>query len=218
MIHCLDKKTSVANHILGELRDIEIQSNSYRFRNNLQRIGGLLAYEISKTLNYQEQEIETPMGTAQIEQISDDVVISAILRAGLPVQQGMLEYLTKAESAFVASFRKHHKDGTFEVYTEYSTAPDIEGKVLIVVDAMLATGSSMHDAIDNLLEFGKPASIHIVSVIASSQGIDHLRRFFPLAKIWTASIDDELTAKSYIVPGLGDAGDLAFGEKNREQT
>lgn len=217
MITELQQKQTIANQFLLELRETEIQKDPIRFRNNLKRIGQVLAYEISQTLDYEPKEAQTPLGIAEAMVIKDQVVLGAILRAGLPLHDGLLDFFDGAQNAFVSAYRKHHKDGTFEIRIEYTSCPDIEGKVLILADPMLATGASMVKAMNALLEHGKPRQIHIVTVIASEEGINYLKRNCPPnTYIWTIAIDAELTAKSYIVPGLGDAGDLAYGKKVQE--
>lgn len=184
-----------------------------RFRKNLERIGEIFAYEISKELQYQEKAVDTPLGIANMNCLVDDLVLGTILRAGLPLHQGLLNFFDQAENAFISAFRKHHKDGTFEVKIEYVSCPDLEGKTLILADPMLATGASLSLALKAFLNYGTPKEIHIVTVIASADGLEYVRRMFPKVTIWLVGLDEELTAKSYIVPGLGDAGDLAFGKK-----
>jgi len=213
MVQNLSSENSIANRFVAELRDSAVQSDRMRFRTNMERIGEVLAYEISKTLDYTLQEVETPMGIAEVEMPQDNLVLATILRAGLPMHQGMINYYDSAENAFVSAYRKHHKDGTFEISLEYVSCPSLEGKVLIICDAMLATGASLVLAVQELIRHGMPKKIHIATIIATKPGINHVRRNLPKAHIWTGAIDEELTARSYIVPGLGDAGDLAFGEK-----
>jgi uracil phosphoribosyltransferase len=209
----LSDKDSIANRFVAELRNAEIQQDRARFRRNLVRIGEVLAYEISKTLQFEPVEVETPLGTATVMLPAQKVVLSTILRAGIPMHQGLLNYFDEADSVFIAAYRKHHKDGTFDIQLDYVSAASLEGKVLVLADPMLATGASVNLALKELQRFGKPAEVHVASVIASMAGIDAVRRRWPKAHIWVAAVDEELTAKSYIVPGLGDAGDLAFGEK-----
>jgi uracil phosphoribosyltransferase len=187
-----------------------------RFRRNLERIGEVLAYELSKTLTYSPSTVETPLGEATVELSQQPVVLATILRAGLPMHQGMLNVFDGAENAFVSAYRKHHKDGSFDVHVEYISCPNLEGKVLVICDPMLATGASMSLAIESLLEHGKPSAIHIVTGIASTAGVEHIDRVLPDVHLWVGAVDEELTAKSYIVPGLGDAGDLSYGEKLQE--
>jgi uracil phosphoribosyltransferase len=216
MVHNLSKKNSVANHFLAQLRDVEIQNNRLLFRKNIERLGQIFAYEISQFFHYQKKEVETPLGTAEVQLSDTRVVLCTILRAGLPLHQGLLEFLDEADNGFVAAYRKNHKDGSFEIHMEYVTCPDLTDATLILTDPMLATGASVHKTLEALEEYGPYKDLHIVSVIASSDGIDYVRRLYPEAHIWIAAEDEELTAKSYIVPGLGDAGDLAYGKKIQE--
>ena len=213
MIHHLCKKNSVANRFLAELRDEKIQQDRLRFRRNLERLGEIMAYEISQTLEYAEVDVETPLGVAKCHLPTDRIILATILRAGLPFHNGMLNYFDDADNAFIGSYRLQHKDGTFDIQMEYTSSPSIDESTLIVSDPMLATGASMVLAIEELLNHGQPKEVHVVTTIATNFAIDRLKRLFPNTIIWTADIDDELTAKSYIVPGLGDAGDLSFGNK-----
>ena len=202
---------------MRELRDITIQNDPLRFRRNLERIGEIMAYEISKRLNYQEKEVETPLAKIKVKELSDKIVLATILRAGLPFHHGFLNYFDHAENAFVSAYRKYkEKSGNkFDVLVEYLASPDINGKTLIIVDPMLATGSSMELGYRAILNNGTPSKIHVASVIASQQAVDYVAEVFPQydTTIWTAAIDPEINSHSYIVPGLGDAGDLAFGVK-----
>ncbi|MBI5914981.1 MAG: uracil phosphoribosyltransferase [Bacteroidetes bacterium] len=216
MIVNLSKKNSIANRFVAELRDVNIQKDRMRFRRNLERLGEVMAYEISRKLNYHMQEVETPLGVAKVNLPFQRIVLATILRAGIPMHQGLLNYFDAAESAFVSAYRRHHKDGTFEIALEYISCPNLDDCVLIITDPMLATGASMQLAIEGLKRFGQPAEVHIVTAIASTQGLDHIHRSVPGANVWVAALDEELTAKSYIVPGLGDAGDLAYGSKLQE--
>ena len=216
MVHKLSQHHTVANRFLAELRDVNIQKDRQRFRLNLERIGELLAYEMSKTLPYERIEVQTPMGVANTYVPSQPIVLAPILRAALPLHQGMLRFFDEAENAFISAYRQHHKDGSFEINLEYLSCPDLHNKILVVIDPMLATGASMELAIKELLKNGQPVQIHFATVIASPYGLERLERLFPQAHIWMAALDEELTAKSYIVPGLGDAGDLAFGPKLQE--
>lgn len=207
---------SLANRYMLEMRSTDIQSDPLRFRTNLDRLGQIMAYEISKRLNYRDTEVQTPLGIAKCREISDRIVLATILRAGLPFHHGFLTYFDKAENAFVSAYRRYKEKGdSFDVLVEYLASPSIEGKTLILVDPMLATGSSMELAYRALLEKGNPASIHVASVIASRQSVEYVRRHFPEDKttLWCGDIDDEVNSHSYIVPGLGDAGDLAYGIK-----
>ena len=213
MVFNLAAKESIANRFVAELRNVEIQQDRLRFRRNLERIGEVLAYEISQSLGYEPVEVETPLGSATVMLPAQRIVLATILRAGLPLHQGMLNYFDTADNVFIAAFRKHHKDGSFEIQLDYISTPNLEGCVLILADPMLATGASINLALKALERFGKPAAVHVATVIASTAGVESVRRHWPKARIWAGAIDEELTAKSYIVPGLGDAGDLAFGEK-----
>lgn len=213
----LDKTPSLLNRYMRELRDITIQNDPLRFRRNLERIGEIMAYEISKRLNYHEKEVETPLAKIKVKELSDKIVLATILRAGLPFHHGFLNYFDHAENAFVSAYRKYkEKSGNkFDVLVEYLASPDINGKTLILVDPMLATGSSMELGYRAILNNGTPSKIHVASVIASQQAVDYVAEVFPQydTTIWTAAIDPEINSHSYIVPGLGDAGDLAFGVK-----
>ncbi|MBO7343317.1 MAG: uracil phosphoribosyltransferase [Alistipes sp.] len=216
MIHILSKGNSVFNKFIAQIRDREVQRDSMRFRRNMERIGEVMSYEISRSLNYQTRIVETPLGEASIELISDKIVLATILRAGLPLHQGFLNYFDDAESAFVSAYRKSSKDGSFKVKVEYISNCNLEGKTLILVDPMLATGTSLVLAYEALIaKGGEPEHTHIASVIASEQGVDYVTRHLPSRKttLWLGAVDAELTSRSYIVPGIGDAGDLAFGEK-----
>jgi len=213
MIVNLSEQHSLISNWISELRDVTIQNDRMRFRRNLERIGEVAAYEISKVLAFKEAEIETPLGTATTKVLEFQPVIATILRAGLPLHQGLLNFFDKADNAFISAYRKHHKDGTFEISLDYISCPEIEDRVLIISDPMLATGSSLVKTIHFLKAEGRPKEIHIVAAIACTVGIEYVKREDPAVTIWCGDIDDELTAKGYIVPGLGDAGDLAFGVK-----
>lgn len=214
MVHILHNSNSIANVFLAELRDQEIQKDSMRFRRNLERLGEIMAYEISKTLDYKSAEVTTPLGVADTNLLADQPVVATILRAGLPVHQGILNVFDRAENAFISAYRKHHKDGSFEIKVEYLSSPSLDDKVLILCDPMLATGQSMYLTYKAMLAMGKPKHVHIVSVISSMEGLDYIKSRMPEnSTIWLGAVDDELTVKSYIVPGLGDAGDLAYGTK-----
>jgi uracil phosphoribosyltransferase len=207
---------SLVNRYMLELRDVTIQHDPMRFRTNLDRIGQVMAYEISKRLEYKDTEVETPLGKCVCREPADQVVIGTILRAGLPFHHGFLSYFDHAENAFVSAYRRYREKGdTFDVLVEYMASPSIEGKVLLLVDPMLATGSSMELAYKALLAKGTPARIHVASVIASRTGVDYVKAHFPEDRttLWCGAIDEEVNAHSYIVPGLGDAGDLAYGIK-----
>jgi len=213
MVVNLSKEHSLVSNWVAELRDVDIQKDRMRFRRNLERIGEVAAFEISKILPYKEHEVQTPLGTAICEILEEQPILTTILRAGLALHQGLLSYFDKADNAFVSAYRKHHTDGSFEIALEYLSCPEIDGRILIISDPMLATGSSLVKTIQYLKEEGNPKAIHIVTAIACTVGIEYLRREVPEAIIWCGAIDDELTAKGYIVPGLGDAGDLAYGAK-----
>ena len=215
MVHNLSLQNSIFNQFIAEIRDIEIQKDSLRFRKNLERIGEIFAYEISKTLSYESSKTTTPLGVADTKKLLSEPVIATILRAGLPMHTGILNYFDKAETGFISAYRKHHKDNTFEVNLDYVACPDLTGKTLILCDPMLASGTSMVLAYKALLKMGIPAHTHIISAIASAQGLDYLNSNMPSKNytVWCGAIDEELTAQCFIVPGLGDAGDLAFGSK-----
>lgn len=215
MITDFSKSNTILNTFLKELRDVSIQNDSMRFRRNLERIGEVIAYEISKTLDYKEIETTTPLATAKSNIPSEQPVIATILRAGLPLHTGVLNYFDKAENTFISAYRKHGDQNNFEVEIEYLASPNIEGKTLIICDPMLATGSSMVLAYKAILEKGNPKKIHVVSVVASKKGVDFCLNNLPEnVDYWIGEIDANLDSKSYIVPGLGDAGDLAYGTKD----
>lgn len=218
MVYVFTDHPSIANDYLVELRHVDIQQDRQRFRRNLERIGELLAFEISKTLEYEPVEVETPLGQANVAMLKEQPVVATILRAGIPMHQGFMNVFDRADAAFVGAYRKVRKSGEFEIRGEYLTTPDLNGKVLIVVDPMLATGRSMVLACKELLDKYKVKELHIAAVIASDEGVAHVQAFLPKARIWVGDIDSELTSKSYIVPGLGDAGDLAYGGKNEGET
>jgi uracil phosphoribosyltransferase len=213
MIVNLSEQHSLVSNWVAELRDVNIQNDRMRFRRNLERIGEVAAYEISKILPFEEKEIQTPLGIAEHKIMKEQPVLATILRAGLPLHQGLLNYFDQADNAFISAYRKHHKDGSFEISLEYISCPELENRVLIISDPMLATGASLVKTIQYLKDEGSPSAIHIVAAIACTVGIEYVKREAPTVTIWCGDIDDELTAKGYIVPGLGDAGDLAFGTK-----
>ncbi len=215
MVINLSAAYSLMSTWVSELRHTEIQTDRMRFRKNLERIGEVMAYEISKTLAWEEKEIPTPLGISVCKVMKEQPVLATILRAGLPFHQGVLNFFDKADNAFVSAYRKHHRDGSFEISIEYVSCPDLENRVLIISDPMLATGASLVKTLQFLKAVGQPKEIHIVSAIACTVGIEYVRREYPEVKIWCGAIDDELTAKGYIVPGLGDAGDLSFGSKTQ---
>lgn len=210
----LGASNTIFNQFIAEIRSVDIQKDSLRFRRNCERLGEVFAYEISKKLSYESSNIITPLGEASIHLLSEQPVLATILRAGLPLHQGLLNYFDKADNAFVSAYRKHRKDGSFVIEAEYMASPSLEDRIVILSDPMLASGASMVEIYKLLLEKGKPKQIHIVSLIASVEGVDFVKKQLPEDTIiWVGAIDDELTAQSYIVPGLGDAGDLAFGAK-----
>lgn len=215
MVHILSEQNSIFSQYVAELRDIQIQKDSLRFRRNLERIGEIMSYEISKTLEYETRQTTTPLGIADTKHVKNQPVIATILRAGLPMHIGVLNYFDRAQNAFISAYRRHHKDNTFDIHVEYVSSPNLDGKTLILCDPMIATGSSIVLAYKAILSKGTPKHVHIVSAISSKQGVDYVKAHMPTRDftIWCGDLDEELTAHSYIVPGLGDAGDLAFGEK-----
>ncbi len=215
MVRVLGQANSLFNQFLSELRDQNIQQDRMRFRRNLERIGEIFAYEISKELEYEEKEVITPLGSAKMQLLKEQPLLATILRAGLPLHEGMLNYFDQANNGFVSAYRKYDKEEDFVIKLDYVSAPSLKDTVLIISDPMLATGGSLVASIKGLIEKGNPKTIHVVSVLASNEGIENLKKTFSKWKmtIWTGAIDDELTAKAYIVPGLGDAGDLAYGKK-----
>ncbi|TKC13034.1 uracil phosphoribosyltransferase [Pedobacter polaris] len=213
MIFDLSKTNTIANTFIAEMRDENIQKDSMRFRKNLQRLGEFFAYEISKTLTYTEIETQTPLGIAKSMVLKQQPVLATILRAGLPMQDGLLKVFDRADCAFITAYRKTKKNGDFVIQIEHISAPDLEGKTVILADPMLATGLSMVLCAKELINRYKIKKLHVVAAIASTEGVKHVRANLPKADLWLGAIDDEMTSKSYIVPGLGDAGDLAFGIK-----
>ncbi len=215
VIHNLGDENSILNTFISEIRDSHIQKDAMRFRRNIERIGEVLGYEFSKELEYHMKSVTTPLGHKSMNLIQDQVVICSILRAGLPLHQGLLNYFDTAENGFISAFRKHEGDeDNFEVVVDYFAAPSLEGKVLVLTDPMLATGRTLENVLEGLKKHGTPKQIHIVSVIGSQQGIEFVESVFPAqTHLWIAAIDPELNARGYILPGIGDAGDLAYGEK-----
>ena len=211
----LGQNGSVLNSFLAELRDARIQKDRLRFRFNLERVGEVFAYELSKALAYSPKDVKTPLGIATVETCDTPVVIATILRAGLPIQKGFLDFFDRAESAFLATYRKYGKGDYFELRVDYCSTPSLEGKALVIADTLIATGSSMEVCIEKLIqEGGQPDSIHLITPIASSYAVEQLSfRYGDNVHLWVGAIDEELTGRSYIIPGIGDAGDLAFGEK-----
>ena len=205
---------SIANQFIAELRDENIQQDSFRFRTNMERLGALFAYEISKQLQFNAVSTKTPLGQATTQVLAQQPVLATILRASLPLYQGFLNIFDKAESAFIGAYRgPHNDDNSFEIVQGYTATPNLQDRILILIDPMLATGKSMVSTYKQLLKFGHPVQLHIVSIIASKEGVNYVKNLLPEAQLWMGDIDDEMNQKSYIVPGLGDAGDLAFGEK-----
>jgi len=213
MVTNLSEGDSLIAVWMRELRDATVQHDRMRFRRNLERIGEAAGYELSKALPYRDVTVQTPLGEAPCRELEAQPVLATILRAGSPLHAGLLHVFDQADSAFVASYRKHERDGSFTIESHYVTAPPLEGRPLIVADPMLATGASLALALDALMDGGRPSAVHVVTAIAATEGIDFLRRRHPEAWIWTGGVDEELTARGYIVPGLGDAGDLAYGPK-----
>nr|WP_321453714.1 uracil phosphoribosyltransferase [uncultured Carboxylicivirga sp.] len=210
-----NQKQSIFNRFIAEIRDTTIQTDPMRFRRNIERMGEIMAYEVSKELPYCEKEVTTPLGIAKEQIPAEEVVIASILRAGLPLHQGVLNYFDRAENAFVSAYRKYNEKGDFDIHIEYISSPSLDNKTVLLVDPMLATGTSIELAYKALLHRGKPKHVHILSLIASQAGVQYVENIFKdePASLWLGAVDDELNAKSYIVPGLGDAGDLAYGSK-----
>ena len=215
MVYILGKHNSLLNQFLSELRDENIQQDRLRFRRNLERLGEIFAYELSKKLEYESKDITTSLGVANAPLLKEQPVLSTIFRAGLPLHQGMLSFFDKADNAFVSAFRKYHKNKKFDIRIEYASSPDLTDRILVISDVMLATGASVVMVYKELLLKGKPKHTHIVAVLASAEGVEYIKKNLPSTKVtlWVGAVDDELTAQSYIVPGLGDAGDLAYGNK-----
>lgn len=215
IIHNLELKNSLLNQFISEIRDETIQKDPMRFRRNIERVGEIIGYELSKTLEYEAKEILTPLGKKTISVPLDDLVLCAILRAGLPLHQGMLNYFDKAENAFISAYRSH-KDNSdeFDIVVKYLASPSIADKTLVLIDPMLATGRTLENVRNAVADYGQPKQIHIVSVIGSQEGVEYISATFPNSThLWIAAIDDTLNSRGYIVPGLGDAGDLAYGLK-----
>jgi len=210
----LGNDNSIFNQFISEIRNVDVQNDRMRFRRNCERMGEIMAYEISKTFSYNKTEITTPLGKTEIGLMNDQPVLSTILRAGLTLHQGLLNYFDNADNAFVSAYRKHRKDGSFIIEAEYMASPSINNRIVILSDPMLATGASIVEIYKLLLQKGTPKKLHLVILIASKEGLDYIERNLPKnTTVWVGAIDDELTAQSYIVPGLGDAGDLAYGVK-----
>ena len=214
-IHNLSQENSILKSFISEIRNVNIQNDRMRFRRNIERIGEILGYEMSKVLHYSSIKVKTPLGTSVIDVIDDDIVLCSILRAGIPLHNGLLNYFDMAENAFISAYR-HHKTNSddFEIKVEYLACPSLANKTLILADPMLATGKSMVTAFEALKPFGKPKSIHLVSTIGAQEGVDFVDSYFSKdTHLWIATVDESLNEKGYIVPGLGDAGDLSFGQK-----
>lgn len=216
IVKILGNQNTILDQFIAETRDVQIQKDSMRFRRNMERIGEVFAYEISKELVYETRLVTTSLGTADVPVLKEYPVIATILRAGLPLHNGMLNIFDKSSNAFVSAYRKYHKEGSFDIKVDYASCPDLENRILVLSDPMLATGLSMHLCYKELVSNGKPVHTHFVSVLASVEGVEYMKRKFKGTKstLWVGAIDAELTAQAYIVPGLGDAGDLAFGLKN----
>lgn len=213
MVHNLSEQPSLISEFVAQLRNIEVQKDRMRFRRNVERIGEIMAYEISKHLAYEAQMITTPISTAAFPLLKEQPILATVFRAGLPFHQGMLNYFDAADSAFVSAYRNYTSEKDFEINIEYLACPHIEGRTLIIADPMLATARSMKHALEALLTKGKPSMVHIACVIASRTGLNYITKHYPEAHIWLGALDEELNAHAYIVPGLGDAGDLSYGEK-----
>jgi uracil phosphoribosyltransferase len=215
MIRNLGAQNSIFNQYISEIRDSVIQQDHLRFRYNMERLGGIFAYEISRTMEYETREVVTSLGIAEVPVLKQAPVLGTILRAGLPLHKGLLNVFDKADNAFVSAYRRHTKDGGFDIQVEYVSSPDLTGRELILCDPMLATGASLVLSYKALLHKGKPKHTHIVTLIASTEGVEYIKRYLSSEEVtlWVGAIDEELTAQAYIVPGLGDAGDLAFGSK-----
>ncbi|UZR95588.1 uracil phosphoribosyltransferase [Chondrinema litorale] len=215
MVYIFNDHSSVANHAIAEMRDIDIQQDRSKFRTNLKKLGWFMAYELSKKLNFTKKEIKTPLGSSEISLINEEIVLATILRAGLPFYQGFIEVFDKAQSAFIGAYRAESENEGEEIYInmEYMASPSVEDKTLIIIDPMLATGKSLIKSYESLIQRGKPHCIHLVAAIASKPGVEYVKQKLPNSNIWLGALDDTLNKQSYIVPGLGDAGDLSFGEK-----
>ena len=214
IVNVLDQKKSILNKFISEIRDTEIQKDSMRFRRNIERIGEIIAYEISQTLDFQNKVVSTPLGTKIVAVPQKDIVVCSILRAGLPLHSGLLNFFDDAENAFISAYRKHITEAKFEIKVEYFASPNLEGKTLILADPMLATGQSIVAVFEGLKKHGTPKEIHLACVVGAKPGIAYIKNHFPEnTKLWIATVDEHLNEKGYIVPGLGDAGDLSFGIK-----
>ena len=214
IVNILDAKKSILNKFISEIRDVSVQKDSMRFRRNIGRIGEIIAYKISQTLTFEKNAVTTPLGTKIVETPKKDIVLCSILRAGLPLHDGLLNYFDDAENAFISAYRKHRNDNEFEIKVEYFASPNLDGKTLILADPMLATGQSLVAVYKGLKKHGTPKEIHLACVIGATEGVEYIKDFFPEdTKLWIGTLDEKLNSHGYIVPGLGDAGDLAFGVK-----
>lgn len=214
IVHNLDKTNSVLNHFISEIRDLKVQKDAMRFRRNIERIGEILSYELSQELQFKDHTVQTPLGEKKVSLVSDQLVLCSVLRAGLPLHQGILNYFDQIESAFISAYRKHSSPEEFEIIVEYLASPTLDDKILVLADPMLATGRSLAAVHEVLKKTGNIRQVHIVSVIAAEEGINFISKHFPEdTHLWIATVDQDLNSKGYIVPGLGDAGDLAFGCK-----
>jgi uracil phosphoribosyltransferase len=215
IINRFDTSPSLLNAFIAEIRDVEIQKDAMRFRRNIERIGEVLGYEMSKTLTYHEKEVTTPLGSKKIRSCTDQLVLCSVLRAGLPLHHGILNYFDAAENAFISAYRHHpNNSDDFEVVVKYFAAPSLENKILVLTDPMLATGKTLENVLNVLKNHGTPKKIHIISVIGSQPGVEKVQKVFPEdTQLWIAAVDDKLSSKGYIIPGLGDAGDLSYGIK-----
>jgi uracil phosphoribosyltransferase len=214
IINILDSKKSILNKFISEIRDKTIQKDSMRFRRNIGRIGEIIGYELSQSLSFEKKTVATPLGTKIVDLPKKDIVLCSILRAGLPLHEGLLNYFDDAENGFISAYRKHINETEFEIKVEYFASPNLDNKTLILADPMLATGRSLVTVYEGLKKHGTPKEIHLACVIGSKQGVEYIKKYFPEnTKLWIATVDDNLNSKGYIVPGLGDAGDLSFGIK-----
>jgi len=214
IVHNLEEHHSIVNQFIAEIRDADIQKDSMRFRRNIERIGEVLSYELSKSLMYTTKKVQTPLGNKEIQCIKEQLVLCSILRAGIPLHQGVLNYFDNAENAFISAYRNHSNNDDFEIITKYLASPSIEGKTVLLIDPMLATGKTLEVTYNAMKNYGTAQQIHILSVIGSTEGVNYIKKHFPEnTHLWIAAIDNELNSKGYIIPGLGDAGDLAYGVK-----
>lgn len=214
IVHNLDNTNSVLNHFISEIRDLTVQKDAMRFRRNIERIGEILSYELSQELRFKDHMVQTPLGEKKVPLVSDQLVLCSVLRAGLPLHQGILNYFDQIENAFISAYRKHSTPEEFDIKVEYLASPSLDDKILVLADPMLATGRSLAAVYEVLKKTGNIRQVHIVSVIAAKEGIDFISKHFPEdTHLWIATVDQDLNSKGYIVPGLGDAGDLAFGSK-----